>query len=95
MNYPCPVCECKALSEPPYDKYGRGSDEICPCCGFHFTRDSLPKDERVTEYESWRRDWISRGCLWFSKFRNPPEDWSPVILTLELSAAEPAISTEE
>jgi hypothetical protein len=27
------------LYEPPYDERGLPSDEICPCCGFHFGYD--------------------------------------------------------
>ncbi len=82
MAYLCPVCDHKGLDEAPYNKYGLGSDEICPCCGFHFGAEGVP--DRESAHSSWRRDWVNKGCPWFSKFRRAPADWKTVILTLDL-----------
>jgi hypothetical protein len=84
MTYLCPVCGCRALSSAPSDKYGHGSDEICPSCGFHFRQDIVGEDAKEEAYSAWRTEWVGKGCPWFSKFRRPPPDWKPVILTLEL-----------
>lgn len=75
MKNICPICYYDNLFEPPYDSDGYGSDEICPCCGFHFGYDDYPnKEKQITE---WRQRWISDGCQWFSKKRKPPIDWMP------------------
>jgi transcription elongation factor Elf1 len=95
MAYMCPICGCNALNSAPSDKYGHGSDEICPSCGFHFVKDIGGEDEKEKAYSGWRAEWVSRGCPWFSKFRSPPEDWKPVILTLDLAPDElEAVETE-
>lgn len=47
MNNTCPICFYTALFDPPYDVNGYGSDEICPCCGFHFGYDDFPDKESV------------------------------------------------
>lgn len=88
----CPVCNYNGLYEPPYNKYGRGSDEICPCCGFQFGLDDYPDKE--AGYEKWRKSWVNKGCTWFSKFRLPPADYSPVVLTLETDE-EPELEVPE
>lgn len=81
MENICPVCEYKGLYTPPYDKHGRGSDEICPCCGFHFGLDDFKGKEEA--FVKWRNEWARNGCKWFSKFRLPPPDFNPVVLTLD------------
>lgn len=83
MENICPVCEYNGLYEPPYNKYGRGSDEICPCCGFQFGLDDSRLADKETAYDEWRHAWARKGCPWFSNFRLPPENWSPIVLTLE------------
>jgi hypothetical protein len=87
MTHLCPVCGCKALSSAPCDKYGHGSDEICPSCGFHFRPDIGGEETKEEAYSAWRAEWVGKGCPWFSKFRRPPPDWKPVILTLDLDPA--------
>lgn len=69
MNNICPVCKYDGLYEPPYDEFGVGSDEICPCCGFQFGCDDFPdKDKQI---KLWREKWILGGCQWFSILRKP------------------------
>src|ERR1700722_1795355 len=36
MGHNCPVCGYAKLAEPPYDKTGCASFEICPSCGIEF-----------------------------------------------------------
>jgi hypothetical protein len=88
MTHLCPVCGCRALVSAPCDKYGHGSDEICPSCGFHFEQDLGGAEQKEEAYSAWRTEWVGKGCPWFSKFRRPPPDWKPVILTLDLDPAE-------
>lgn len=67
MSNICPVCGYDGLYEPPYDKNGTGSDEICPSCGFQFGCDDFPnKDNQIIE---WRENWISGGKKCFSSVR--------------------------
>ncbi len=47
----CFVCNYNELLEPPYDGRGIPSDEICPCCGFHYGYD----DDDVTDKESFTK----------------------------------------
>lgn len=75
MSYICPVCQYRGLFDPPYDESGIGSDEICPCCGFQFGCDDFPdKEEQMLK---WKKEWIQKGCKWFSAVRKPPLDWNP------------------
>ena len=69
MKNICPVCGFDKLFEPPYNKKGVGSDEICPCCGFQFGLDDYPDKEYAIE--KWRDDWTARGRPWFSNIRLP------------------------
>ena len=64
MNYQCPVCGYKELSQPPRD------DTICPCCGTHFGY-----HDYATRYEELRALWISKGAQWFSRTRQQPPGW--------------------
>lgn len=75
MNSVCPVCGYNNLTEPPYDPMGRGSFEICPCCGFEFGCDDFP--DKTSAFTRWRNNWILAGCPWFSTSRKPPENWNP------------------
>lgn len=86
MENVCPVCDYRGLSVSPYDRYGNGSDEICPSCGFQFGIND--DQDRETAYAEWRKNWIAKGCRWFSKFRPAPPDWHPVVLTLESDSLE-------
>ncbi|BFT73585.1 hypothetical protein PAENIP36_50270 [Paenibacillus sp. P36] len=70
MTNICLVCGYDNLYEPPYDEHKVASDEICPCCGFHFGYDDDNKDETV--YIEWRKRWMNDGCRWFSKGRKQP-----------------------
>lgn len=73
MDYLCPICNYEGLHEPPYNKQGYGSDEICPCCGFQFGYDDYPN--KIESHIKWREDWINRGYTWYSKSRIPPKNW--------------------
>ena len=75
MAYLCPICNYDGLYEKPYDDQGFGSDEICPCCGFQFGLDDYPNKE--DGQEKWRKEWIEKGCPWFSKTRLPSQNWNP------------------
>lgn len=49
MKNTCLVWGFDELYEQPYDKRGEPSDEICPCCGFHFGFDD-DVDDKETIY---------------------------------------------
>ncbi|MFJ6207360.1 hypothetical protein [Lysinibacillus sp. NPDC092081] len=74
MENICLVCGFNELDEPPYYEDGESSDEICPCCGFHFGYDDDVQDKKVV-YEQWRDQWIENGSQWFSKGRKPNAYW--------------------
>lgn len=78
MQNLCLVCGYGQLYEPPVDERGISSDEICPCCGFHYGFDDDDIRDGIDVYEIWREEWVSGGCMWFSEGRKPPEDWNPV-----------------
>lgn len=78
MNKRCFVCNYDGLYEAPYDSRGVPSDEICPCCGFHYGYDDDDIVPKELVYKEWREKWISSGCRWFSKGRQSPEDWNPI-----------------
>lgn len=73
MGYKCIVCNYDGLYEPPYDERGIASDEICPCCGFHYGYDDDNKDDTI--YKIWREKWVKEGHVWFSKGRPQPKNW--------------------
>jgi len=77
LKYKCLVCSYDNLYEEPYDEKGIASDEICPCCGFHYGYDDN-NDKNQQIYEAWRKKWIENGCQWFSKGRPKPKDWNPI-----------------
>lgn len=76
MDTVCPVCRYPNLYEPPYDQWGYGSYEICPCCGFEFGLDEgLAREEA---FIAWREQWARAGYPWFSSVRTAPEGWNPL-----------------
>lgn len=75
-NY-CLVCNYDSLYQSPYDDRGVPSDEICPCCGFHFGFDDDNNDKEES-FIRWREKWISEGYIWFSKSRLPKDKWNPI-----------------
>ncbi len=68
----CPVCGYDELREPPYDRAGNPSYEICACCGYQFGFDD--QSEGIS-YKEHREKWIAKGATWFSPQRKP-ENWS-------------------
>jgi hypothetical protein len=77
MNRVCLVCNYQELYEPPYDNRGVPSDEICPCCGFHYGFDDDGYSNKEEAFKLWLDKWIKDGCPWFSKSRKPPKNWNP------------------
>lgn len=74
MNHPCPVCGWPELREPPRNKFGHSSFEICPSCGFEFGFDD---DDLGLTYKEARARWIAAGMPWWSPSRPGPVDWNP------------------
>ena len=70
----CPVCGYKGLGEPPRDREGNASFEICPSCGTEFGYDDATKSAAQL-----RREWLGRGAGWWSKAVKPPKNWNPVM----------------
>jgi hypothetical protein len=64
-NYLCLVCGYNGLKEPPYDKHGAPSYEICPCCGFEFGF------EEQGNMVHFRKEWIKKGAQWFTPVAKP------------------------
>lgn len=62
--YLCPVCGYKGLEDPPYDKLGNSSFEICSCCGFQFGVDDDHVCSKEAMYKQYREKWLKNGsCL--------------------------------
>ncbi|AAM05442.1 hypothetical protein [Methanosarcina acetivorans] len=81
MSNICLVCGFNNLYDPPYDKNGHGSEEICPCCGFQYNYDDsgyrYGYDPIVKILINiWRLNWIRSGYLWFSP-EEKPKEWDP------------------
>lgn len=74
----CFVCNYNELLEPPFDEEGVPSDEICPCCGIHYGYDDDDVPDKEAVYKKWRDNWVSNGCVWFSKGRRPPVGWNSI-----------------
>ncbi|MBP2635489.1 MAG: hypothetical protein H6Q72_1396 [Firmicutes bacterium] len=74
MVHKCLVCNYDGLHDEPYDAKGVASDEICPCCGFHYGYDDDGMDKSI--YIIWRLKWIEKGCTWFSKSRLHVVGWN-------------------
>jgi transcription elongation factor Elf1 len=72
IAYTCPICGYDQLTEPPYDKNGNPSYEICSCCGFEYGYDDHDQGE---SFESYRIEWINNGAIWFDQ-NSKPKDWS-------------------
>jgi hypothetical protein len=68
----CPVCGYPHLLEPPYNRSGGASYEICPSCGTEFGFDDIAKS-----FDELRANWVAAGCHWWSSAQKPPSDWSP------------------
>ena len=74
----CPICGYDALNEPPYNKYGHGSYEICSSCGTEFGVDEFDSfDDYETTVKKLRQTWIDEGMKWWSDSTPPPDGWNP------------------
>ena len=77
-THQCPICGYDALNEPPYDKYGYGSYEICLSCCTEFGVDEFDSpDDYETTVKNLRQTWIDEGKKWWSSITPPPERWDP------------------
>ncbi len=74
MKHTCPVCGWPDLHEPPRNREGGASFEICPSCGFEFGFDD---DDQGLTYEAARARWIAAGMKWWSGARAAPHGWNP------------------
>ena len=72
----CPVCGFDKLAEPPRNKTGGASFEICTCCGFQF---GVTDDDKGLSYNDYREQWISQGMLWSSQSKKAPKGWDPQV----------------
>ena len=70
----CPVCGYDELKEPPRNRTGGASLEICPSCAFQF---GVTDDDKGLTYDEYRQQWIEKGMKWASKGRKPRKDWNP------------------
>lgn len=82
MSYICPVCGFPGLEDPPRDSQDNPSYEICPCCFFHFGFDD---DSEQHTYQTYRAEWIAKGCPWKSIHIPPPLGWNPKTQLADLS----------
>lgn len=87
MQFTCPVCGYANLPELPTDF------TICNCCGSQFDyRGNNAIDDR--SHEELRRDWVAKGCNWWSERVRKPAEWQPQMQLVELYAKEDAIEQE-
>jgi hypothetical protein len=78
-RFTCPVCGYPDLDEPPYDKYGCSSFDICPSCGTEFGLDDKHASLSLSEMHAvLREQWASRGFPWSGSAATPPPDWAPL-----------------
>lgn len=49
--------------------------EICPCCGF--------ENEVDEDRDNYYREWVEKGCRWFSRATSAPDGWNPVRQAIE------------
>lgn len=70
----CPVCGFDQLAEPPRNKTGGASMEICACCGFQF---GVTDDDQGVSYDAYRERWIADGMKWMSSGKKTPKGWNP------------------
>ena len=81
----CPVCGYDELKEPPRNRTGGASLEICASCGFQF---GVTDDDKGFSYDEYRQQWIETGMKWSSKGQKPRKDWNAQtqLASLALSA---------
>ena len=70
-KYICPVCGYSDLEEPPRDKNGMPSFDICDCCGVEFGYEDLTEESMI----KYRKKWIETGGEWFIK-ESKPNNWT-------------------
>jgi hypothetical protein len=73
-SHTCPVCGYNKLAEPPRNRTGGASLEICACCGFQF---GVTDDDQGVSYDDHRHEWIAEGMPWRSTGRRAPAEWNP------------------
>lgn len=70
----CPVCGFDQLDEPPRNRTGGASMEICSCCGFQF---GVTDDDQGVSCDDYRERWIAGGMAWSGKGKKAPKGWNP------------------
>ena len=70
----CPVCGYDKLAEPPRNRTGGASLEICACCGFQF---GVTDNDKGVSYDDFRQQWIADGMPWTSTGKKAPKGWNP------------------
>ena len=73
-HHSCPVCGYDKLAEPPRNRTGGASLEICACCGFQF---GVTDDDKSVSYDDYRQQWIADGMQWTSTGKKAPKGWNP------------------
>jgi hypothetical protein len=73
MEHTSPGCGYANLAEPPYDKTGGASFEICPSCGTEFGYHDASKS-----HAELRKLWLAAGATWRSRAEVSPPDWSGI-----------------
>ena len=72
----CGVCGFPELAAPQIgDREYTGSNEMCPCCGYH---PSLEGDEDGITFAVYRQQWIAAGMQWWYRSKGPSPRWDPV-----------------
>ena|SRR5690242_7815117 len=63
-------------SPPYYQRYGKASYDVCPCCAYEFGYDDEPMHpENARSFAKYLADWTAGGCHWLGH-RVAPEGWS-------------------
>ena len=73
-HHSCPVCGYDKLAEPPRNRTGGASMEICACCGFQF---GVTDDDKNISYDDYRQQWIDDGMKWTGTGKKAPKGWNP------------------
>lgn len=85
MENICPVCGYPDLREPAYDEYNCSSFEICVSCGIEYGYGDQFLEKKEDCWEYLRKEWISNGMKWHSKYIEKSIDWNPVMQLYKLS----------
>jgi hypothetical protein len=77
---------------PPYVQWlGKPSYEVCLCCGFEFGNDDEPGTAEPVSFETYLKDWIEGGAIWFDS-KAKPSNWSLSVQLAAAGIASPSVS---